>query len=30
VSSQNEFKEIEGVSGAFYQPSIDDVGKRLD
>ena len=28
IEEGKDFKEIEGVNGAFFQPSIDDVGKR--
>lgn len=30
VPATNEFKVIEHVSGACYQPSIDDIGERYD
>lgn len=29
MEKANDLKEIEGVSGAFFQPSIDDVGKMI-
>ncbi len=29
MEEKNDLREIEGVSGAFFQPSIDDVGKRI-
>ena len=28
VTDNNELREIEGVTGAFYQPCADDIGTR--
>ena len=30
VTDNNELREIEGVTGAFYQPCADDIGTRYD
>ncbi len=30
VEDKNDLREIEGVSGAFFQPGLDDVGKRYN
>ena len=29
MEEKNDLKEIEGVTGAFFQPSVDDVGKTI-
>lgn len=30
VTDNNELREIEGVTGAFYQPCADDIGTRFN
>ncbi len=29
VYDESEFEELEGITGGFYQPSVDDVGCRI-
>jgi len=29
MEEKNDLREIDGVNGAFFQPSIDDIGKRI-